>query len=168
MAKQLGSKDFIMETDLAKLPYLHGVVKETLRLHLTVPLILREVVRVNVSLGGFHMSNGTGVVVNLSAIGWDERAWSCSHKFIPERFLLGKEVHSIGKDFIYKPFGMGRRMCPRMEYTTWSVPLLLAFILHKFEWRLPGGIAPDEMELSDRYGTMLNRATPVHAAASIM
>ncbi|CAO2041888.1 unnamed protein product [Urochloa humidicola] len=163
---QLGSKDFVLESDLSKLPYLHAVVKETLRLHPAVPIIPREVVADDVSLGGFNLPKGTGVVVNLWAIGRDESVWPCPEEFIPERFLPGKETHygSMGnKDFVYRPFGAGRRVCPGMEYTARSVPLLLASILHKIQWELPDGMAPEDMDLSDRYGTVLNLATPLHA-----
>ncbi|CAN6248041.1 unnamed protein product [Urochloa humidicola] len=163
---QLGSKDFVMESDLSKLPYLHAVVKETLRLHPAVPIIPREVVADDVSLGGFDVPKGTGVVVNLWAIGRDESVWPCPEEFIPERFLPGKETHygSMGnKDFVYRPFGAGRRVCPGMEYTARSVPLLLASILHKIQWELPDGMAPVDMDLSDRYGTVLNLANPLHA-----
>ncbi|CAD6260141.1 unnamed protein product [Miscanthus lutarioriparius] len=65
LAEKLGSKDFVTESDLSELPYLHAVVKETLRLHPAVPLIPREVVADDMSLGGFHVPKGTGVIVNL-------------------------------------------------------------------------------------------------------
>nr|CAB3486635.1 unnamed protein product [Digitaria exilis] len=165
LATQLGSSDFVMESDLNKLPYLQAVVKETLRLHPAVPLIPREVIADDVSLGGFDVPNGTGVVVNLWAIGRDKNVWPHAEEFIPERFLAGQEVHTmLGKlDFVYRPFGAGRRVCPGMEYTARSVPLLLASVLHKVEWRLPDGMAPEDMDLSDRYGTVLNLATPLRA-----
>jgi cytochrome P450 len=163
LAEQLGSKDFVTESDLNKLPYLHAVVKETLRLHPAVPIIPREVVEDGVSLGGFNVPKGTGVVVNLWAIGRDEKAWPSPEEFIPERFLAAGEVRSVVKDIAYRPFGAGRRVCPGMEYTARSVPLLLAAILHKIEWELPDGVAPEDMDLNDRYGTVLNLATPLRA-----
>jgi len=165
LAEKLGSKDFVTESDLSELPYLHAVVKETLRLHPAVPLIPREVVADDMSLGGFHVPKGTGVIVNLWAIGRDESAWPRAEEFIPERFLAGQEVHSSMVKEAYRPFGAGRRVCPGMEYTARSVPLLLASILHRNEWRLPDGdgIGSEGMDLHDRYGTVLNPATPLHA-----
>lgn len=69
IAASLGSKDFVEESDLGKLPYLHAVMKETLRLHPAVPVATREVAADGVSLGGFPMPIGTCVLVNLWAIG---------------------------------------------------------------------------------------------------
>ncbi|KAL6642525.1 hypothetical protein ACP70R_020706 [Stipagrostis hirtigluma subsp. patula] len=167
LAERLGSNpnDIVKESDLDKLPYLQAVVKETLRLHPAVPLIPREVVADGVSLGGFPVPIGTGIVVNLWAIGRDPKAWSQPEEFMPERFLDEKVVHSDSKgfDFAYKPFGAGRRVCPGMDYTARSVPLLLASLLHKTEWRLPDGMAPEDIDLSDRYGTVLDLATPLTA-----
>jgi len=37
---------------------------------------------------------GTGVIVNLWAIGRDKSAWPRPEEFIPVRFLAGQEVHS--------------------------------------------------------------------------
>ncbi|XP_062200196.1 oryzalexin E synthase-like [Phragmites australis] len=164
LAACLGSDDLVKESDLDKLPYLQAVVKETLRLHPAVPLIPREVVADGVSLGGFPVPIGTGVVVNLWAIGRDRTAWPQPEEFMPERFLVGQPVHFQGTDdFAYRPFGAGRRVCPGMDYTARSVPLLLASLLHRIKWRLPDGMAPKDMDLNDRYSTVLDLATPLRA-----
>jgi len=127
---------------------------------------------------------GTGVIVNLWAIGRDKSAWPRPEEFIPVRFLAGQEVHSstvnIPVRFLagqevhsstvkeaYRPFGAGRKVCPGMEYTARSVPL--ASILHRNEWKLPDGgdgIGLEGMDLNDRYGTVLNPATPLHACCA--
>ncbi|WVZ61720.1 hypothetical protein U9M48_011549 [Paspalum notatum var. saurae] len=173
LATQLGSQDFVTESDLNKLPYLHAVVKETLRLHPAMPLIPREVVAEDgVSLGGFHMPKGTGVVVNLWTIGRDKAAWpDRPEEFIPERFLLaddGGGGHQKKQQDFFRPFGAGRRVCPGTDYTMRSVPLLLASLLHKIQWMLPDGLKPEDMDLADRYGTVLNLATPLHAVPVII
>ncbi|TVU31364.1 hypothetical protein EJB05_23047 [Eragrostis curvula] len=164
LAACLGSSSFVKETDLDKMTYLQAVMKEILRLHPAVPLIPREVVGDGVSLGGFPVPIGTGVIINLWAIGRDQKAWPEPEEFMPERFLAGSPVHFQGMDdFAYRPFGAGRRVCPGMDYTARSVPLLLASLLHKTEWRLPDGMAPKDVDLSDRYGTVLDMGTPLRA-----
>ncbi|KAK3133498.1 hypothetical protein QOZ80_6AG0537320 [Eleusine coracana subsp. coracana] len=131
----LGSKDFVEESDLDKLPYLHAVVKETLRLHPAVPVVTREVSADGVSLGGFPMPLGTCVLVNLWAIGRDPTAWHEPEEFKPERFLSAdaEALHFRGSDFAYRPFGAGRRMCPGLDFAAKFVPLVLASILHRID-----------------------------------
>ena len=166
LAGCLGSSEFVKESDLENLPYLDAVVTETLRLHPAVPLIPREVAADGVSLDGFPIPIGTGVVVNLWAIGRDPRVWPQPDKFVPERFLAGQAVHfqvSTKEEYTYRPFGAGRRVCPGMDYTLRSVPLLLASLVHNTEWRLADGMAPEDIDLSDRYATVLNLATPLRA-----
>jgi hypothetical protein len=79
--------------------------------------------------------------------------------------LVGQKVRSSMVKEAYRPFGAGGRVCPGMDYTARSVPLLLPSILHRNEWRLPDGdgIGLEGMDLNDRYGTVLNPATPLHA-----
>ncbi|XBI87146.1 hypothetical protein VPH35_025278 [Triticum aestivum] len=145
----VGSSDFVKESDLDNLPYLHAVVKETLRLHPAVPLIPREVAVDGVSLGGFPVPIGMGVVVNLWAIGRDPTVWPQSDKFMPERFLAagaGDAVHfQVKDDYTYRSFGARRRVCPGMDYAL----------------QLPDGMAFEDIDLNDRYGTVLNLATPL-------
>ncbi|CAL5064490.1 unnamed protein product [Urochloa decumbens] len=163
LAASLGSKDFVEEHDLDKLPYLHAVVKETLRLQPPAPLLPRQVVVDGMSLGGFSVPIGTYVLVNLWAIGRDPAVWPLAQEFVPERFLGEQAADFRGLDFAYKPFGAGRRMCPGLDFASRLVPLLLASILHKIEWRLPAGMAPVDVDLKDRYSMVLELAKPFNA-----
>lgn len=64
-------------------------------------MIPREVATDGVSLGGFPIPIGTGVVVNLWTIGRDPTVWPQSDKFVPERFLAagaGDAMHFQVKD----------------------------------------------------------------------
>lgn len=161
----LASKDFVEESDLDKLPYLHAVVKETLRLHPAVPVVTREVSADGVSLGGFPVPLGTCVLINLWAIGRDPTAWSKPEEFMPERFLSAdaRALHFRGSDFAYRPFGAGRRMCPGLDFAARFVPLVLASILHKIDWKLPDGITSDDVDLTDHSTLVLGLAKPLHA-----
>jgi len=83
---------------------------------------------------------------------------------VPERFLGDEAADFRGSmDFAYRPFGAGRRMCPGLDFATRLVPLLLASILHKVEWRLPDGMAPEDVDLKDRYSMVLELAEPLRA-----
>jgi len=171
IAASLGAKEFVEEGDLGSLPYLHAVVKETLRLHPAVPVVTREVAASGgVSLGGFPVAAGTCVLVNLWAIGRDPAAWpDRPEAFVPERFLAGRRggaagaLHFRGPDFAYRPFGEGRRMCPGLDFAARFVPLVLASMVHRIEWRLPEGMAPEDVDLSDHCTLVLKLAKPLVA-----
>ncbi|WVZ64883.1 hypothetical protein U9M48_014337 [Paspalum notatum var. saurae] len=164
LAENLGCKDFVEEHDLHKLPYLHAVIKETLRLQPPAPLLPRKVVTGDMSLGGFAVPVGTYVLVNLWAIGRDPAVWPDPEVFLPERFLGDQAANFRGlDDFAYKPFGAGRRVCPGLDFATRLVPLLLASLLHRVQWRLPSGMAPEDVDLRDRGSMVLELATPLQA-----
>ncbi|GJN13201.1 hypothetical protein PR202_ga31545 [Eleusine coracana subsp. coracana] len=163
LAANLGSKEFVEESDLVQLPYIKAVVKETLRLHPVTPLIPREVVSDDMCLGGFHIPIGTSVFLNVWAIGRDPASWPQPEEFMPERFLGDRAVDYRGSDFSFKPFGAGRRVCPGLDISARFVPHLLASILHKIDWRLPNGMAPEDVDLSDNHRTNLDLATPLRA-----
>jgi cytochrome P450 len=163
LASSLGCKDFVEEHDLNKLPYLDAVVKETLRMQPPAALLPRMVVVDGMSLGGYSVPIGTYVLVNLWAIGRDPAVWPEPEEFLPERFLGNQAADFRGLDFAYKPFGAGRRMCPGLDFATRLVPLLLASILHKIEWRLPVRMAPKDVDLKDRYSMVLELAKPLTA-----
>ncbi|KAK3140486.1 hypothetical protein QOZ80_5AG0401680 [Eleusine coracana subsp. coracana] len=169
LAANIGSKDFVEDSDLGKLPYLHAVVKETLRLHPAAPLLPRAVVSDGgISLAGFTVPNGTNVLVNLWAMGRDPAAWTQPDEFVPERFLSGGDGNNspAAVDFAYRPFGAGQRMCPGMDLAARLVPLLLASFLHRTAWRLPDGL--DQVDLTERYSMVLELATPLRAVPVLL
>ncbi|KAF8779461.1 hypothetical protein HU200_002737 [Digitaria exilis] len=146
-------------------PYLRAVVKETLRLHPPVPLLLpRECMRDDVSVMGFHVAKGTRVFVNAWAVGRDPASWSAPEEFRPERFLTeeDREVDFRGAHFKFVPFGAGRRVCPGMQFGIATVEHALASLVRMFDWEMPGGAAPEELDMSDAPGL-----TAHHAEASV-
>jgi hypothetical protein len=50
-----------------------------------------------------------------------------------------------------------------MPVATRSVMLILASVLHAFEWSLPDGMRPCDVDVRDRFGTSLNMVTPLKA-----
>lgn len=155
----------VEESDIARLPYCQAVVKEVLRLHPPGPLLLPHLpTEAGVELGGYAVPKGARVLVNVWAIGRDEEVWAEPEAFVPERFL-GREVDFRGQDFELIPFGSGRRVCPGLPLATRMVHLLLASLLRSFEWRLPDGMGPADVDLSERFGSSVALASPLQAVA---
>ena len=54
-------------------------------------------------------------------------------------------------------------MCPGLEFAARFVPLVLASMVHRIEWRLPEGLAPEDVDLSDHCTLVLKLAKPLVA-----
>lgn len=131
-------KQHITEDDLENMHYLKAVIKETLRLHPPIPLLVpRESIQ-DVKVMGYDIAAGTLVITNSWAIGRDPTSWEEPNEFRPERFL-GTSIDFKGHDFELIPFGAGRRGCPGTMFAMAINELALANLLHKFDWALPGG-----------------------------
>lgn len=99
-------------------------------------------------------------MVNTYAIGRDPKTWPDPLEFRPERFI-GSEVDYQGNDFEYIPFGAGRRICPGMTLATRVVRLIMASLVHSFEWRLPAGMRPEDLDMHDKFGLALLKDVPL-------
>ncbi|GKV12117.1 hypothetical protein SLEP1_g23308 [Rubroshorea leprosula] len=131
----VGSSGSITDADVAKLPYLQAVVKETLRIHPPGPLLSWA----RLSTSDVQLSNGmlipanTTAMVNMWAIAHDPRVWEDPLKFRPERFLEA-DVDVRGSDLRLAPFGAGRRVCPGKNLGLVTVSLWVAKLVLHFEW----------------------------------
>ncbi|CAI0409789.1 unnamed protein product [Linum tenue] len=150
-----GEKD-VNEADIGELNYLELVLKETLRLHtpdaLTIPRESQETTVIN----GYRIPAKTRVIINAWAIGRDPDYWTEPETFNPERFL-NSSVSYKGLDFQLIPFGAGRRICPGMHYGVAIVKLVIANLLYHFDWELPNGMMPQELDMSESFGTEVGR-----------
>ncbi|CAN6301560.1 unnamed protein product [Urochloa humidicola] len=160
----IDSREEIEESDIGQLKYLQAIVKETFRLHPPAPFLLPRQAETTTEIGGYTVPKGARVLVNVWAIGQDNELWSEPEKFIPEMFLE-KEMDFRGKHFELLPFGSGRRICPGMPLADRMVHLMLATLLHRFEWRLPAGVGMNGVDMSEIFGTVLGLATPLQAIA---
>lgn len=116
--------------------YLKAVIKETLRLHPPIPLLVPRESTKDVKINGYDIAAGTRVITNAWAIHRDPTTWEEPEEFHPERFL-NSTIDFKGQDFKLIPFGSGRRGCPGISFAIANNELVLANLLSKFNWALP-------------------------------
>ncbi|MBA0876895.1 hypothetical protein Goshw_004985 [Gossypium schwendimanii] len=152
-------KRMVEENDLPKLEYLDMVVRETLRLYPVAPMLIPRESMKDIIIDGCYISKKSRVIVNVFAIGRDPNVWSNNvEEFFPERFINSNiELH--GHDFELIPFGSGRRVCPGKKLALITVKLILAQLVHCFDWELPGGMSPNDLDMTEKFSSSLPRKT---------
>lgn len=151
----IGHERLVEETDLPNLPYIQCIINETLRLFPAAPLLVPREPSQDCTIGGFHVSRGTMVIVNAWAIHRDPMLWDDPLSFKPERF---EKVENVGYQFI--PFGMGRRQCPGSGISNRVVGLALASLIQCFKWER---IGEDLVDLSEGKGLSMSKYEPLEA-----
>nr|POE67439.1 (s)-n-methylcoclaurine 3'-hydroxylase isozyme 1 [Quercus suber] len=101
------------------------------------------------------------VLVNVWAIGRDPLYWEDPLVFKPERFL-NSALDFKGNDFEFLPFSAGRRICPGLPMAAKVVPLVLASLIHFFDWSLPHGYDPEKLDMSEKVGVTLKKEQPLY------
>ncbi|URE27446.1 cytochrome P450 [Musa troglodytarum] len=162
--EELKGKNRLQEADVVELNYLKSIVKESLRLHPPLTLIPR-MCRKTCEVLGYEIEAGTPVFVNAWAINRDPRYWEEAESFRPERFEV-KSIDFKGANFEYLPFGAGRRICPGMGFGLATIYLSLAQLLLYFDWKLPDGRKPEELDMSETFGVTVTKKTELKLLAT--
>ncbi|XP_024196345.1 geraniol 8-hydroxylase [Rosa chinensis] len=160
--QMIGKGKPIEESDIARLPYLQAIIKETFWLHPAVPLLLPRKAEIDVEIGGYIVPKGAQVLVNVWAIGRDPGIWDNPDSFIPERFL-DNQIDVMAKTFELIPFGGGRRICPGLPLAMRMLHLMLRSLINCFDWKLEDGVVPETMNMEDKFGLTLQMAQPLIA-----
>lgn len=155
----VGNERIVQDSDMPQLPYLRAVVKETLRLHPALAMAARESTQA-CRIHGCDIPTKTPVFLNIWAIGRDAGEWEKPLEFRPERFLES-EVDVRGHHFQLLPFGSGRRGCPGMMLGLGEVQLILANLLHAFDW-----LPQVNMNMAEKPGLVVGKAEPLLAKAT--
>ncbi|MCO5605734.1 hypothetical protein L7F22_059918 [Adiantum nelumboides] len=156
----VGSTRLVEEADLSGLPYLQAVVKETMRLHPVVPLLVPHLASKACEVMGYRVPANTLAYINAWGIGRDPETWENPLEFCPERFM-DKDIDVSGKHYELLPFGSGRRGCPGWMLGLVMVQIGLASLVHTFEWEIA-----KKLDISDQYGLLLTSSNPLTVLAS--
>ncbi|KAK8919163.1 Cytochrome P450 71D7 [Platanthera zijinensis] len=142
-----------------KLGYLKLVIKEALRMHPPVPLLLPRENQERCEVMGYEIPAKTTVMVNAWAIGRDASNWEDPDAFRPERFE-GSAVDYKGGNMELIPFGGGRRICPGMSFGLAAVEMALARMLYYFDWEYLTKRG-EELDMTEAPGLAMERKFPL-------
>ncbi|KAH6812433.1 hypothetical protein C2S51_026195 [Perilla frutescens var. frutescens] len=135
----IGKDRLVEESEITSLPYLQAIVKETLRLHPTGPMIVRESSEDCTIAGG-------------------PNHWEDALEFKPQRFLSkdNGQLDVRGQHYHFLPFGTGRRGCPGTTLALQVVQATLAALFQCFDFKLDGG--KNSVDMEEGPGLTLPRA----------
>ncbi|KAK1558799.1 hypothetical protein Q3G72_006816 [Acer saccharum] len=159
LTEVVGIDGSVDEFHLPKLQYLDAVVKETMRLHPALPLLVPRSPSQSTIVSGYTIPKGSRIMLNVWAIHRDPQLWDNPLEFRPERFLNNSEKFDyLGNNFQYMPFGSGRRVCAGIPLAERMLMFLLASFLHSFECKLPNDT---KLDLSDKLGIVMKKLKPL-------
>ncbi|KAJ9555217.1 hypothetical protein OSB04_009831 [Centaurea solstitialis] len=160
LSQVVGMDNTLEESHLPKLHYLDAVIKETFRLHPTLPLLTPRCPNQSCTVGGYTVPKGAIVFLNVWAIHRDPEKWENSSEFFPERFLNYNEDNTMW----FFPFGSGRRMCPGIPLAEKMLVYMLASLLHAFKWSVP---LDEELDLFEKFGIVMKKRKPLILVPSL-
>ncbi|CAN4090064.1 unnamed protein product [Withania somnifera] len=140
--------------------YLDMVIKEGFRLHPIAPLLIPHESIEDCTIDGFDIPKGSRILVNIWAIGRDPEVWS--EKFMPERFV-DSNIDLPRRDFQLLPFGSGRRSYPGLQLGLTIVRLVLAQLVHCFDWELPNDMKPNDLDMTEEFSLIIARTKHIMA-----
>ena len=154
----------VSQSDLPKLPYLLAVVKEALRLHPRHLFLLPHYSHEACNVAGYHVPANTQLLVNVWAIGHDERNWEKPNEFFLER-VMDTDTGPLSKldvssqNFHFIPFGSGRHGFPAVSLALVKVQMAIASLVQAFDWSLLKGMEPMDFDMSEGAGFLCSPAT---------
>eukprot|EP00039_Didymoeca_costata_P014827 m.244939 g.244939 ORF g.244939 m.244939 type:complete len:630 (-) comp16106_c0_seq26:4782-6671(-) len=117
---------------LHKMPYLRGVIYESLRLHPPVPLDFKVAAEDDILPDGRIVLKGWRVSFFPWGMGRDSSLWENPLSFNPERWIPFKQPDP----YKFPVFQGGPRICVGMNMALFEASLLAVAILRRFEFQL--------------------------------
>lgn len=124
-------------SDIASLPYLGQVVKETLRLYSPAPGVFMRQAAQDVQIGEWQLPKGALVTILSTIPHRDPRWFADPARFDPERFAP-EAARQIPRG-AYFPFGTGPRVCIGNSFASMEMTLILAMLLQRYTLRAAPG-----------------------------
>lgn len=116
---------------LREMPKLEAAIKEALRLHPPLIMLLR-VAKAPVVVGSYVIPIGTMVATSPSVSNRDPQAFANPDAFEPSRYLNGRE-DDVGNPWSWIPFGAGRHRCVGAAFAMMQLKAIFSVLLSRYE-----------------------------------
>ncbi|BBN12142.1 protein MpCYP822-like7 [Marchantia polymorpha subsp. ruderalis] len=131
MDEVLGEGKQLRLTDVERLPYFQGVIKEGLRLHRAIPFLIPHCAHEDATLGGFDIPKNMMLLVNLWGLARDPASFPDPYEAKPERFLE-RDTNFSGNDGKYVVFGVGQRICPGQSMALFILNMVIGSMCQRY------------------------------------
>jgi sterol 14-demethylase len=137
---------------LRELPVVEGCVKETLRLHPPLFMLLR-VAMTDFEYDGYVIPKGTNLIVSPSVTHRIPEIFKDPDRFDPDRYGPGREEDK--RRFAFQAFGGGAHKCLGNAFALLQIKSIFALLLRRFEFSSYG----DPLE-GDFHGVVIGPKQP--------
>jgi sterol 14-demethylase len=143
---------------LREMPKLEAAIKEALRLHPPLIIVMR-VAKVPVEVGGYTIQPGTMVAASPSVSNRDPDAFADAEAFDPARYLEPRE-DDAANPWSWIPFGAGRHRCVGAAFAMMQLKAIFSVLLRSYEFELT---QPAETYRNDHSKMVVQLAQPCGA-----
>jgi sterol 14-demethylase len=119
---------------LREIPRLESAVKETLRLHPPLVLLLR-VAKQDVEIGGYHLPAGTMVGATPRVSNRIPQDFPDPELFDPGRYIDPRQEDLLNR-WTWIPFGAGKHRCVGSAFAMMQLKAIFSVILRDFEFEM--------------------------------
>lgn len=151
-------------------PYLNGAINESLRLWPPAPNgMQRRTPKGGTMIDGKIVPGETQVSVHTMGVQVDERNFSKSYEFLPERWIDAERPDHFNHDTrAFIPFTVGQFACLGKNLAYQEIRLFMAVVLRNFDFRFEQGFDPITWENGVLYkGTFLIQRLPLVVASRV-
>ncbi len=152
---------------LRDMPRLEGAIKEALRLHPPLILLLR-VSNIDLEVGGFHIAPGKMVAASPAISNRIPEAFDDPDAFRPGRYL-DDPAADVANPWNWIPFGAGRHRCVGANFAMMQLKAIFSVLLQ--DWRFAAAQPLDSyrndhskmvVQLAQPCAATYTRRTPIH------
>ncbi|XP_037438955.1 obtusifoliol 14-alpha demethylase-like [Triticum dicoccoides] len=125
---------------LLEMDTLHRCIKEALRMHTAVPMLVRKAhkeFKVRTKEGKeYNIPGGHNIVIPTALNNKLACVYSDPHVYDPDRFALGREEDKVGGKYSFTSFSGGRHACPGMVFAYMQIKVIWSHLLRNFDLKL--------------------------------